>query len=194
MAFALRAACDDDQEDLALISWERLGGDLEKFRAGTKRKLSLPPEKLMMFVAYATGSGAESEKLLGFGSAEWLEWSLDRRLTVAASTENAPAADVESDRKAAPHVPASWYLTGVVVRSHARRAGIGRALTEARIREWRAQPADVAGDALRFVVNARNGPSIDLHRELGFEVEAGDFWMPGVTFTGGEGFLFRLAR
>ncbi len=45
---------------------------------------------------------------------------------------------------------------------------------------------------LRFVVNARNSPSIELHKELGFTLESTKFHMPGVEFEGGAGLLFRL--
>ena len=82
--------------------------------------------------------------------------------------------------------PRGYYLTGLFVRPASRRAGVGAALTEARLR-WIAERADEAW----FFANARNVASIALHRRFGFEEVTRDFAIPGVTFDGGEGILFR---
>jgi GNAT superfamily N-acetyltransferase len=83
--------------------------------------------------------------------------------------------------------PEGYYLAGVFVRPDARRASIGGALTEARLR-WIAERAN---EAWSFA-NARNVASLALHRRFGFEEVTRDFAVPGVTFGGGEGILFRL--
>jgi len=82
--------------------------------------------------------------------------------------------------------PTGYYLTGLFVRAGSRRAGVGAALTEARLR-WIAERADEAW----FFANARNDASIALHRRFGFEEVTRDFDVPGVTFDGGQGILFR---
>ena len=82
--------------------------------------------------------------------------------------------------------PRGYYLTGVFVRPASRRAGVGAALTEARL-QWIAERADEAW----FVANARNAASIALHGRFGFEEVTRDFAIPGVKFDGGEGILFR---
>jgi len=84
-------------------------------------------------------------------------------------------------------IPDGWYLTGVIVSAAHRRRGIGRALTEHRIR-WLARRTDV----VHYFVNARNRASIDLHSSLGFEEIDRNITVPGVTFAGGVGLLFEL--
>jgi ribosomal protein S18 acetylase RimI-like enzyme len=88
-----------------------------------------------------------------------------------------------------PHhtAPRGYYLTGVFVVPGARRAGIGAALTQARL-GWIGERAE---DAWYFA-NARNTASIELHKRFGFEEVTRSFSFPGVAFDGGEGILFRL--
>jgi ribosomal protein S18 acetylase RimI-like enzyme len=81
--------------------------------------------------------------------------------------------------------PEGWYLAGVIVDERHRRRGIGRALTEARLR-WIAQRSDRA----YYFANARNAASIALHRAFGFRELARDFSLPGAQFEGGVGILF----
>lgn len=90
---------------------------------------------------------------------------------------------------AAPnHPPAGWFLTGVVVAPAWRRRGAGRALTLARLEHLLAEGAS----EVFYIVNARNGASLDLHRALGFEVVTDNICAPGIEFSGGRGFLCRL--
>ena len=84
--------------------------------------------------------------------------------------------------------PRGYYLTGVFVAPNERRAGIGAALTQARL-NW---ISDRAADAWYFA-NARNAASIALHERFGFEEVTRHFSFPGLTFDGGEGILFRLS-
>jgi len=82
--------------------------------------------------------------------------------------------------------PPGHYLGGVTVDPAWRRRGVGAALTDARL-QWIAGRADEA----RYVVNAQNRASIDLHRRWGFiEVLRGPRLM-GVEFDGGVGLLLR---
>jgi ribosomal protein S18 acetylase RimI-like enzyme len=83
--------------------------------------------------------------------------------------------------------PRGYYLMGLFVRPDLRRAGIGAALTEARLR-W----INEGGDEAWFFANARNSASIALHRGFGFEEVTRQFSFPGLAFEGGEGILFRL--
>jgi ribosomal protein S18 acetylase RimI-like enzyme len=82
--------------------------------------------------------------------------------------------------------PEGYYLTGVFVHPGWRRAGIGAALTEGRLR-WIAERADEAW----FFANARNIASIELHRLFGFVEITRQFSFLSVTFEGGAGILFR---
>ena len=84
--------------------------------------------------------------------------------------------------------PTGWYLAGVIVAMTARRRGVGRSLTQRRLAWIQAR----ASEAFYFV-NARNLASIDLHAAFGFQEVTRDFRVPGVTFSGGERILFRLA-
>jgi GNAT superfamily N-acetyltransferase len=81
-------------------------------------------------------------------------------------------------------IPEGWYLVGVVVVDAWRRAGIGRALTEARL-AWIAERAERA----YYFTNARNQASLDLHRALGFRELTRSFTGPGIAFDGGHGVL-----
>lgn len=84
--------------------------------------------------------------------------------------------------------PRGYYLSGLFVVSHERHAGIGAALTQARL-DW---ISDRAAEAW-FFANARNSASIALHERFGFEEATRHFCFPGLTFEGGEGILFRLS-
>jgi GNAT superfamily N-acetyltransferase len=83
--------------------------------------------------------------------------------------------------------PAGWYLLGVVVRDQWRRYGIGLELSRRRL-AWISDRARVA----YYFANARNHPSIDLHAKLGFVELTRDFAVPGASFEGGDGILFRV--
>lgn len=83
--------------------------------------------------------------------------------------------------------PRGYYLTGIFIAAAERRAGIGSALTQARL-DW---IGGRAGDAWYFA-NARNAASIALHKRFGFEEITRSFSFPGLTFDGGNGILFRL--
>jgi ribosomal protein S18 acetylase RimI-like enzyme len=101
---------------------------------------------------------------VGYGRAEWLEPS-----------------------RRGGHGPDGWYLSGLLVAQAARRHGIGDRLTAARI-------AMLAGRApeVWYFANTRNLASIALHDRHGFVRQDQDFELPGLTFDGGSGVLFRL--
>lgn len=84
--------------------------------------------------------------------------------------------------------PSGWYLSGVVVADHARRHGLGTRLTVERIQLLRTTAAEVW-----YFVNMRNKASIALHERLGFRLHTRDFRIPGVSFVGGAGALYRLS-
>lgn len=90
--------------------------------------------------------------------------------------------------------PAGIYLSGLHVAVEHRRRGVGRLLTTERLGLLGRAPPPTGADGfghVRCFVNARNGASIALHRELGFVVEGRAASYLGVTFTGGEGVLLR---
>ena len=82
--------------------------------------------------------------------------------------------------------PPGYYLVGLIVDPAHRRAGVGEALTRARV-AWTLERAD----AVWYFANAGNRASLDLHARLGFEEVTRDFEVAGVTFDGGEGVLAR---
>ncbi|MFE3200323.1 GNAT family N-acetyltransferase [Embleya sp. NPDC059237] len=82
--------------------------------------------------------------------------------------------------------PTGYYLAGVVVDPDARRLGVGMSLTRSRLDWIEAHAAEA-----RYFCNARNRVSIALHARMGFHEETRDFEIPGVTFEGGVGILFR---
>jgi ribosomal protein S18 acetylase RimI-like enzyme len=100
----------------------------------------------------------------GYGKAEWLDPD-----------------DAGGD------APTGWYLTGVVVTPTARRHGVGAALTEERIARLSRMTREVW-----YFANSHNRATIALHASLGFALQTRDFDIPGVTFEGGQGALFRL--
>lgn len=83
--------------------------------------------------------------------------------------------------------PDGFYLGGVVIDPAWRRQGLAYALTAARL-SWARERTDVVW----YFANEHNRASIALHDRFGFEEHSRDFSVPGVTFTGGEGILFRL--
>ncbi|GAB2745907.1 GNAT family N-acetyltransferase [Sinomonas soli] len=85
--------------------------------------------------------------------------------------------------------PAGHYLGGIVVHPAARRRGVGRALTEARL-AWIWERADAA----YYLANARNTASIALHEGLGFRQVASGASFQAVTFDGGRGLVFEARR
>jgi ribosomal protein S18 acetylase RimI-like enzyme len=91
-----------------------------------------------------------------------------------------------ADRLSHETIPLGWYLGGLIVAPAVRRRGIGARLTSDRL-SWIAARAP---EALYFV-NETNRASIDLHARLGFVEVVRDVRVPGVTFTGGVGLLFR---
>jgi ribosomal protein S18 acetylase RimI-like enzyme len=84
--------------------------------------------------------------------------------------------------------PAGYYLMGLGVLPAARRQGIGRRLTLARI-AW----AAACTDKLWFFTEAANHPSLALHTSLGFREVTRDFTYPGFTFPPGGAVLCVLS-
>lgn len=83
-------------------------------------------------------------------------------------------------------VRSGFHLMGVEVAQEARRRGIGRALTLARI-EW---AAEQGARELFYVTRADNHGSLALHEELGFE-RVGEVQYPSIRLDG-EQVLSRL--
>ena len=80
---------------------------------------------------------------------------------------------------------AGHYLGGVTVAPNSRRRGVADALTAARL-QWISQRATQAW----YVVNAKNMPSMDLHRRWGFHEVARSDRFHSTNFSGGEGIFF----
>lgn len=149
-----------DLSSVALLAAEREGGDVATHRSALEREFARTRE--------------------GDDLAIWVA-ELDGRVVAYARTVRfAPPSDAPRDT-----APEGWYLMGVVVSPGSRRRGIAEALTRARL-DWLAARTDV----VRYVANARNAPTIDLHARLGFREVTRRFTLPGVTFDGGVGILF----
>lgn len=142
-------------DECVVLAVQRNGGAHDHWAAAFERALGSDDQQA--FVAIHDGV------VVGYGTAGWL----------ALST-----------REGARNAPDGWYLTGVVVEPRYRRRGVGRQLTEARLR-WLATRTDRAW----YFATAMNRPSLDLHAALGFREVTRDLSVPGVTFTGGTGVL-----
>jgi ribosomal protein S18 acetylase RimI-like enzyme len=84
--------------------------------------------------------------------------------------------------------PAGHYLGGVTVRPDARRRGVGRALTDARM-AW----VGLRAARVHYLVNAQNQVSIAMHERWGFREIARGPAFHHVTFAGGVGLVLRAA-
>ena len=85
------------------------------------------------------------------------------------------------------HVPAGWYLLGIVRHGNWRRQGIGEALTRERL-SWIGQRTPRA----YYFVNSTNRASIDLHARFGFLPVLHNFRFPQAHFSGGTGVLYSI--
>ena len=84
-----------------------------------------------------------------------------------------------------PSDPTQWLTAGLTVDPAFRRRGIGHRLLQAVIEAIGA----LHGDTLHSVVNARNAPSLALHRSLGFTALETGPRFAGIEFGGGVGVL-----
>jgi ribosomal protein S18 acetylase RimI-like enzyme len=103
-ALEIRPATRDDLAASASLAFAESGGEPEAWRDRLGRELDDPG--CLLVVATLAG------ELVGYGRATWFE----------------PPADAPRDV-----APRGYYLVGVVVAPAARRRGVGRALTEARL-------------------------------------------------------------
>jgi ribosomal protein S18 acetylase RimI-like enzyme len=117
----------------------------------------------------------------------------DRQLVVGSIADEivgyARAHLFQPEPPSAPDVaPNGYYLIGLYVRPDCRRAGLGAALTTARL-QW------IGGRAAEawFFTDARNSVSIRLHERLGFEEVTRRFTFPGLSARGNVLFRARLA-
>jgi ribosomal protein S18 acetylase RimI-like enzyme len=82
--------------------------------------------------------------------------------------------------------PTGFYLVGLIVSPAWRRHGIGELLTVERMR-WTAERADT----IHYFANLANGPTLDLHKQLGFTELTRDFTFPGNPLKPGTGVLLQ---
>ena len=157
---SIRPARSGDLPALARITHERSGGDSETHRRSLERFLARAATGRSLLLVAEVGG-----EVVGFGKCRYL---------------------VPPRREPPDPAPEAWYLAGLIVDSRFRRRGIGRALTQARLR-WAAERAD----RVFYVANARNAPSIALHAALGFEELARGPSFADFTFEGGAGVLCR---
>lgn len=144
-----------DIDECTALAVERNGGVPATWHGSFERSLSRADQQT--FVASHDG------RVVGYGTTAWMDLST---------------------QDGARNVPDGWYLTGVVVAPAYRRRGVGRLLTEERLR-WLGPRTD----SVWYFATAMNKSSLDLHTALGFQEVTRDFAVPGVTFTGGEGVL-----
>lgn len=158
----VRRARRDDIDTLARLAAEREGDTVAIHAASFESAIANAESEPTCLVLAAE----IASRIVGFGKARYL------------GARDLPAGDP---------APEGWYLTGVVVDPAFRRLGAGFALTAERLR-WIAEHADVA----YYFANARNRVSLALHERFGFVEIARAPIIAGVTFTGGEGILFRV--
>jgi len=82
--------------------------------------------------------------------------------------------------------PAGWYLIGIVVSKSFRRRGVGRALTDERIKK-----ISMVADEIFYFVESENKTSIALHQSLGFEKIGEGKGFLKISFCNGLGYLYR---
>jgi len=157
----VRQASLEDADEIGRISAAREGEDPEEHRAAVRRSLEDSRGDRSRLVLVAT----LGDRIIGFGKARHLK-----------SEEGGSGRET----------PDGWYLTGVVVDSEHRRRGVGARLTMERL-SWIAD----RDDAAYYFANARNRVSIALHEGFGFVEVARGSEFAGVSFTGGEGVLFK---
>ncbi|GAB3417954.1 GNAT family N-acetyltransferase [Flindersiella endophytica] len=160
MKFTIRQAGLDDVDRVVGFAIAHLGGDLATWITRFDPDIHEPRRCLLIA---ESSSGEDGSGVIAYGRVSYFERPLDSPPSVA---------------------PAGYYLGGVLVDPLARRFGVGRALTVARM-EWVRERAD----ELWYFANARNEASLEMHQELGFEEVSRSFTFPGVTFEGGEGVL-----
>jgi ribosomal protein S18 acetylase RimI-like enzyme len=158
----IRAGERDDLAAIAVIAAEREGTDEATQSQGLERFMSRSVE--------------------GHGSLLLVAEFDDEIVGFAKCAHFIPPADAP-----AGCAPEGWYLMGVIVAPRARRRGVGRELTRARL-EW---IGGRAGEAYYFA-NSQNQVSIALHNGFGFVEVTRQFWFPGSNFAGGEGILFKV--
>ncbi len=156
-ALEIRSATRDDLAACASLAVAESGGEPVAWCEKLGRELDDP--NCLVVVALLAGD------LAGYGRTAWFEPPPDASRDVA---------------------PRGYYLVGVFVAPAARRRGVGRALTEARL-AWIGARAREAW----YFANARNAASLELHRQLGFVEVTRSFSYPEVAFDGGEGVLCR---
>jgi ribosomal protein S18 acetylase RimI-like enzyme len=157
----VRPSVVSDNDALAEIAWIRHGGDRAHYVERFARDLANHGKPRDDLWLTAL----VGERLVGYGKVASLDVPVD-----------APP----------NHAPAGYYLGGVTVHPDFRRRGIGHELTRRRL-AWIAHRASHAF----YFVNAQNRASIDLHARFGFVEVTRDFFVPGVSFTGETGVLFR---
>jgi ribosomal protein S18 acetylase RimI-like enzyme len=157
----IRHARLDDAGDLGRIFADREGGDPARHAAAFSAAIAGDDIGHTLLILVAKAAPG----IIGYGKARYRD---------------------ESPEPDGARSPAGWYLTGVVVDSRFRRQGVGARLTAERLL-WISQRSRY----VYYFSNVQNRVSIALHRPFGFvEVDrAASF--AGVSFTGGEGILFR---
>jgi len=135
----VRAATTDDIETLARID--------EAYGLGSVE--TLVPRIVASFERVARGEvraytcvAAVKGEVVGYGVCRFRAWS---------------------EKEGDSGLPDGWYLSGLQVLSGHRRRGIGRALTENRLK-WLSERTEV----VYYNADEVNGPSIELLRGVGF--------------------------
>jgi len=160
-ALVVRPARPEDADEIGRISAAREGGDVEEHRVAVRRLLEDSRGDRSRLVLVAT----LGDRVIGFGKARYLR---------------------SEGRTSVGETPDGWYLTGVIVDSEHRRRGVGARLTAERL-SWIAD----RDDAAYYFANARNRVTVALHEGFGFVEVARGAEFGGVSFTGGEGVLFK---
>jgi ribosomal protein S18 acetylase RimI-like enzyme len=138
---------------------------LARHRERLARDLAEPDRVLSLVATLAGATACAAREVVASGRLAWHQ----------------PAPDAPPDI-----APAGWYLIGLIVAPEHRGAGIGLALTDARIR-WALERAP----EVWYFTGTANTASYAMHARLGFEEVTRRFSFPRVPFELG-GVLCRV--
>ena len=159
----IRAAVPSDSCEIAEIHAQRHGIESQDVLLDARREIeAIEKGDQLRYCCVAE----IHQELIGYGKAAMKEYEAD------AASRSAPT---------------GWYLTGLVVSPNYRRRGVGLAITKDRLKHLE----QLGATEVWYFASAVNRVTIALHQDLGFQEVTRNFEIPGVSFTGGTGILFR---
>ncbi len=81
-----------------------------------------------------------------------------------------------------------WYLMGIIICENHRRKGIGTRLSEMAMKDIKKE------NDIFVLINKENNSSIEMHKNLGFEIIAKGDQFFKVSFSGGNGYILKREK